>query len=241
MNADSVTELRQHTLRGGQRDTLVSLFEREFVVSLKEAGCFMRGTFRDLVDPKRFVRFRGFANMESRRQASETFYDGFVWRTHGEAANSTMIDSDNELLLKPVTSGTMDVPNEQSEHGASGHCSACLCYMNGGSTDEFSTFFRTAVRARLAELGVAPKMELQTETAQNTFLRLPVREREQVFAWIGSLSGVEEFRSFQDRWTAQAGWMDSAAGSRDACAEAQTGDPAALPDCGLAGEAAHGY
>lgn len=55
MAGDVVLELRQYALRVGQRETLVSLFEKECVTPQIEAGGFVRGTFSDLADPDRFV------------------------------------------------------------------------------------------------------------------------------------------------------------------------------------------
>jgi hypothetical protein len=45
--------------------------------------------------------------MTSRAKALTDFYSGPVWKAHREAANATMIDSDNVLLLRPAvpTSG----------------------------------------------------------------------------------------------------------------------------------------
>jgi hypothetical protein len=37
--------------------------------------------------------------MEARRASLQAFYGGPVWRAHRDAANATMIDSDNVLLL----------------------------------------------------------------------------------------------------------------------------------------------
>ena len=56
-----VVELRQYTLRPGQRDVLIGLFDREFVESQEAAGMAIVGQFRDLDDPDRFVWIRGFA------------------------------------------------------------------------------------------------------------------------------------------------------------------------------------
>ena len=44
---------------------------------------------------------RGFADMEARRRALQAFYGGPVWAEHGPAANVTMIDFDDVLLLAP--------------------------------------------------------------------------------------------------------------------------------------------
>jgi len=42
-------------------------------------------------------------DMPFRAQALKDFYGGPVWKTHREAANATMIDSDNVLLSHPAT------------------------------------------------------------------------------------------------------------------------------------------
>ncbi|MGZ4780275.1 MAG: NIPSNAP family protein [Oryzihumus sp.] len=98
-----VLELRQYTCRPGQREALIELFDRELVETQEMHGARILGQFRDLDDPDRFVWLRGFGTMESRRAALEGFYGGQVWARHREAANATMVDSDDVLLLRPVT------------------------------------------------------------------------------------------------------------------------------------------
>ena len=58
-----VVELRQYTLRPGQRDVLIDLFDRELVESQEADGMAIVGQFRDLDDPDRFIWIRGFASM----------------------------------------------------------------------------------------------------------------------------------------------------------------------------------
>ena len=98
-----IVELRQYTLHPGQRDVLIEFFDREFVESQEALGMKVIGQFRDLDNPNRFVWLRGFQDMPSRAQALKDFYGGPVWKAHREAANATMIDSDNVLLLHPAT------------------------------------------------------------------------------------------------------------------------------------------
>jgi hypothetical protein len=102
-----VVELRQYTLHPGKRDALIELFDREFIEPQEALGINVIGQFRDLDHPDRFVWLRGFRDMTSRAKALSDFYGGPVWKTHREAANATMIDSDNVLLLRPAlqTSG----------------------------------------------------------------------------------------------------------------------------------------
>ena len=78
----NVVELRQYTLHPGRRDDLIELFDREFVETQEACGMVVIGQFRDLDDPDRFVWLRGFADMESRREALTAFYGGPVWKAN---------------------------------------------------------------------------------------------------------------------------------------------------------------
>jgi heme-degrading monooxygenase HmoA len=91
-----IVELRQYALHPGQREALITLFDREFVESQEQLGMAVLGQFRDLDDPDRFVWLRGFETLAS-------FYGGQTWRAHSAEANATMIDSDNVLLLRPAS------------------------------------------------------------------------------------------------------------------------------------------
>ena len=68
-----IVELRDYTLRSGQRDTLITLFEREFIQTQEALGMQVLAHFRDLDDPDRFDWFRGFADMAHRGRALPAF------------------------------------------------------------------------------------------------------------------------------------------------------------------------
>src|SRR5215475_13525418 len=102
LDTSQVLELRQYTLHPGARDTLIELFDRAFVETQEELGMRVLGQFRDLAAPDRFVWLRGFPDLASRAARLEAFYGGPVWKANRDAANATMIDSDNVLLLRPV-------------------------------------------------------------------------------------------------------------------------------------------
>ena len=71
-----VVELRRYDLRPGARETLIELFEREFVETQEAVGIHVLGTFRDADDPNCFVWLRGFLDMPSRLDALRAFYEG---------------------------------------------------------------------------------------------------------------------------------------------------------------------
>lgn len=184
----SVVELRQYTLHPGQRDTLVELFEREFIDVQEAARIHVLGQFEDLERPDRFVWFRGFRDMASRRESLEAFYGGAVWRTHREAANATMIDSDDVLLLRPVHPGG-GFPRHSAAHGRRSDTSRVLVRIFHRATgpDDLPTFFRERVVPVLEGTGAPPIAWLQTEHAANDFPRLPVREEADVLVCVSVL------------------------------------------------------
>ena len=100
-----VVELRQYTLRPGRREALIKLFERDLLEPQEQLGMRVLGQFRDLDRPDRSVWLRGFPDMDARASALTAFYDGPVWAEHRDAANATMLDSDDVLLLRPVGLG----------------------------------------------------------------------------------------------------------------------------------------
>ncbi|MDQ7802458.1 NIPSNAP family protein [Amycolatopsis sp. A133] len=113
---ETVVELRRYTLHPGRRDELIELFEREFVEPQEAAGAHLFGLFRSRASPDEFVWLRGFRSMAARKEALEEFYGGPVWKAHRSAANETMIDSDNVLLLRPVHRGLAAPPPGEGVH-----------------------------------------------------------------------------------------------------------------------------
>jgi quinol monooxygenase YgiN len=165
-----IYELRQYTLHPGTRDTLIDLFERHFVPGQEAVGIRVPAWFRDLGDPNRFIWFRAFTDMPARAEALAAFYDGPIWHEHRAAANATMIDSDDVLLLRPA-----------------------------GPTPPFAAT-PTGVQALTVQSfpsGVPLKPSapnavalLATEYADNTFPRLPIRTGEHVLVTLEPEAGA---------------------------------------------------
>ncbi|KJY38801.1 nipsnap superfamily protein [Streptomyces sp. NRRL S-495] len=173
-----IVELRRYTLHPGARDTLIELFEREFVTGQEAAGIAVGGRFRDLDDPDRFVWLRSFPDMASRRRSLEAFYGGPVWRRHREAANATMLDSDDVFLLR----GPGFVPTDVE-------VLATVCH-----PPDAAAFDAYAAR----HLGPSHAVH-RTEHAPNDFPALPVREGEDVRVWFNGPAEPPPWRSEQLR------------------------------------------
>jgi hypothetical protein len=188
-----VIELRQYTLCPGTRDTLIRIFDEHFVEGQERYGMRILGQFRDVDHPDRFVWLRGFPDMDARTRALEAFYGGPVWAEHGPAANATMVDHTDVLLLKPMGASAgfpfdprLRPPPESSETPG-GVVVATIDHLDGPAP-------ATAVAVARAggEAGVLAR--LVTEPARNPFGRLPVREDANVLVTFVSYATVDTIR-----------------------------------------------
>jgi quinol monooxygenase YgiN len=166
---DTIFELRDYTLHPGRREALIALFEREFVESQEAVGCHVLATFRDLDRPDHFVWLRGFADMDARGRALEAFYGGPVWAAHRDAANATMLDSDDVLLLHGAGKTPVLLPSHPDRAApipADSVADVSIFALGDKGEGEF---------ARRAERADGLLATFATERSANNFPRLPVR------------------------------------------------------------------
>ncbi len=187
----TVVDLRQYTLHPGRRDDLIRVFEDHLVEGQEAGGMHISGHFRDLDDPDRFVWLRGFADLDARGRALRDFYYGPVWRAYGGAANETMLDSDNALLLRPLTvrAGypTLDAPRPPV--GATEIPVSVVIgsvYHRRAAGDGLPELFATQIEPVLRDTGAEPVVVLESLVAENNFPPLPLRD-EIVLAWFAVL------------------------------------------------------
>jgi hypothetical protein len=209
-----IVELRQYTLHPGKRDVLIDLFDREFVESQEALGMKVIGQFRDLNNPNRFVWLRGFRDMPSRAQALKDFYGGPVWKAHREAANATMIDSDNVLLLHSVTPtsgfafGNKERPRMGSSEARSELIVATIYYFDAPVDAAFVQFFEKTMKPAVIGSGATVLAYFVTEHSENTFPALPVREGENVFVWFARFNDPAAYERHIAALTQSSPWHD---------------------------------
>jgi quinol monooxygenase YgiN len=213
----AVVELRQYTLHPGQRDALIALFEREFIESQEATGMTLMGLYRDQDNPDRFVWLRGFPGMPERAASLAAFYGGPVWQTHRNAANATMIDSDNVLLLRPATpgsgislagctraaKGSVDIPP--------GWVVAHICALSQPADASVAEQFNLTMAPLLRDSGAHILGSYVSEHSPNTFPRLPVREGENVFIWFELFENQAAHKAHQAQLQRSAPWQAAVA------------------------------
>jgi hypothetical protein len=184
-----IVELRQYTLHPGKRHVLIDLFDQEFIEPQETLGMKVIGQFREVNDRNRFVWLRGFSDMASRAQALQNFYGGPVWKAHREAANATMLDSDNVRLLHPAfPSSGFALENQQRPQAGSKAVRselivATIYYFDAPVDARFVAFFENTLKPAFKDSDAPILAYFVTEHSENTFPALPVREGENVFVW----------------------------------------------------------
>jgi hypothetical protein len=199
-----IVELRQYALRPGQRDVLIELFDRELVESQEAVGMQIIGQFRDLDRPDRFVWLRGFADMGTRLTGLHAFYGGPVWRSAAKAANATMLDVDDVLLLRPAAPGGGFASTTAS------HLITATVYPVRTAAEEEALlgFLHTRVDPVLADAGREAVAELRTESSVNDFPALPVREGEHVVVRFARHADVDAHAAYRRRLAQSWTWRE---------------------------------
>jgi hypothetical protein len=151
--------------------------------------------------------------METRSAALEAFYGGSAWKKFGSATNSTMVNSDNVLLLKPA--GNLQpfrhrppaTPELASHRSCPGTIVITTCPLAPHTEADFAALFESEVCALLTRAGARIEATFDVERAANTFARLPVRDGETVFLWVSAftdgaaLNHDHETLGHNARWT----------------------------------------
>lgn len=202
--ASPVVELRHYTLHPGQRDVLMDLFETRFVRGLQQAGMRLYGEFRVEGHPDEFVWLRGFRDMADRPRALEAFYYGDLWKANRDAANATMVDSDNVLLLEPVGTEGFTLARKLAAT-----MTATIYLLQAPVDARFQRFFAERVAPEMTATGAAPVAALRTLEAPNNFPKLPVREGEHAFVWFAAFDNDDALRSHDQRLAASASWRQT--------------------------------
>ena len=184
-----VVELRRYQLRPGGRDVLIDLFDRALVESQEREGMAVIGQFREVDDPHVFTWLRGFPNMIERARSLDRFYSGPVWQAHRVAANATMLDVANVLLLRPARpDSAFALDGERAAPGSHaappGIVEATVLHLERSVDErEILSFFELAIADVVESDGGRVLGYFLTKESENTFPSLPVRENLSVFCF----------------------------------------------------------
>lgn len=175
-----IVDVRDYHVVPGKLDTLIERFEGVFLDEQERLGAQILGIFRDADDPDRYVWLRACADLPARLRLLTDFYsDGEMWRQHRDEVNTWFIDTDNVLLMRPVTSWGTPSPAPSVV--------AMYSYLRkeplpAAVTAELARVVPAAVAAAGGHLLVT----LATDPAENNYPRHPIRTGEHGFIWFAT-------------------------------------------------------
>ena len=186
-----VFEFRRYVIKAGERKHFVQYFEAWFPEAFQQLGAIAAGSFSERGNENGFTWIRGFHTIDDRAVSNAAFYYGSLWNEHRDTLNDLMTDSDNVLLLRPLSpkQGVMILPavdpvNEPN--GAQGVVVAQVFAVKKNSVEAFAKGAETAF-ARYREAGAREAGHLVTLDVKNNFPQLPIRTDGPYLVWLGVL------------------------------------------------------
>ena len=202
-----VIEFRRYTIKAGEREHFARYFESYFPEAIQQVGAIAFGQFFERADASRFTWIRGFHDMDGRATANGALYGGPLWKEHRDTMNHLMLDSDNVLLLRPLSPerGIPVLPAVDPVYepkGAQGVIVAQIFAVKPNGIEAFARQAETAFNeyrsAGAREAGV-----LVTLDVPNNFPKLPFRTDGPFLVWLGVLKDDKAlettFRALADR------------------------------------------
>ncbi len=184
-------EFRRYTIKEGERQHFAQYFESYFPEAFEQLGAIAAGSFFERGNQTGFTWIRGFHTIEARAVVNAAFYYGPLWKEHKKTLNDLMADSDNVMLLCPLSPerGVPVLPAVDpvtEANGAQGIVVAQIFAVKANSVEAFAkqaeTTFASYRAAGAREAGV-----LVTLDVTNNFPQLPIRTDGPYLVWLGIL------------------------------------------------------
>jgi len=197
----AIVELRQYEMKPGGRDVLIDLFDSIFVDAQEAAGNTIMAQFRDLDRPNRFVWLRGFKDIAARPKTLDAFYTSATWQKHHNAANATMIDVSDVLLLRPLK--PLPIGKRPQDEAATGFVEVSVYAFDQTVTVEAIT----TIDSELEAAGAHAVATYVTEKSANNYPRLPIRENENVLVRIATFPSIEAYNAHRASLERASQWQ----------------------------------
>jgi hypothetical protein len=186
-----VIEFRRYIIKEGEREHFAQFFESFFPEAFQQLGAIAAGSFFERKNPSGFTWIRGFHTIEDRAIANAEFYYGSVWKEHKKTVNDRIVDSDNVLLLRPLSSdrGITILPAVDlitDADGAQGIVVAEIFAIKANSVEAFANAAEPTFAGYRAA-GVREAGVLVTLDVLNNYPQLPFRTAGPYLVWLGIL------------------------------------------------------
>ncbi len=175
-------DLRDYTTTPNSRDAIIERCESVIFPEQERLGAVLPGRFRDADDPNRFVWLRGMRDLDQRKQVLTDFYtDGEMWKSMRAEVNRWIADSDDVLLLRPISEWG------KPAQGASevGMYSALV---KNPLSEKETADLRNQVEAAVKNAKGQLLITFATDPSENNYPRHPIRTGEHGLIWFATYS-----------------------------------------------------
>lgn len=184
-------EFRRYTINEGGREHFAQYFESYFPEAFQQLGAIAAGSFFERKNQSGFTWIRGFHTIEARAVVNAAFYYGPLWKEHKKTLNDLIIDSDNVMLLRPLSPerGVPVLPAVDpvtEANGAQGIVVAQIFAVKANSVEAFAKEAETTF-ARYRATGAREAGVMVTLDVNNNFPQLPIRTDGPYLVWLGIL------------------------------------------------------
>ena len=195
MSDFQIFELRRYSIKAGQRQNFARYFETWFPEAFQQLGAIAAGSFFERGNETGFTWLRGFHSIDDRAVVNAAFYYGSVWNEHRDTLNDLITDSDNVLLLRPLSLDPgltiLSAVNPVTEpSGAQGVIVAEIFAVKKGEVEAFTREAEPTF-ARYQSAGARQAGVLITLDVRNNFPQLPIRTDGPYLVWLGILRDNE--------------------------------------------------
>ena len=184
-------EFRRYTIKPDERAHFAQYFDTYFPEAFQQLGALAAGSFLERKKPNGFTWIRAFHTLDDRAVANAAFYYGSVWNEHRNTLNDLINDSDNVMLLRPMTPerGLQILPAVDPVREPGGASGIVVAQIFCVKKDGLESFARAAepIFARYRASGAREAGVLVTIDVQNNFPQLPIRTDGPFLVWLGIL------------------------------------------------------
>lgn len=186
-----VLEFRRYTIKEGEREHFAQYFDTYFPAALQQLGTIVAGDFFERKNTSGFTWIRGFHTLEDRAVVNAQFYAGSVWKEHKKTMNDLIVDSDNVMLLRPLSPerGIPILPAVDPIVEANGVQGIVVAQIFAVKADSVEAFAKAAepTFASYRAAGVQEAGVLVTLDVPNNYPQLPIRTDGPFLVWLGVL------------------------------------------------------
>ncbi|HYL05665.1 MAG TPA: NIPSNAP family protein [Thermoanaerobaculia bacterium] len=232
-----VVELRRYTIVDGERERFARYFESYFAEAFEQLGAIAFGHFQERRNLDHFTWLRGYKDLDARATVNAAFYFGPLWKEHRATMNGLLADSDDVLLLRPLTPERSipvlpAVDPFAAAANARGVVAAQIFAVRADGADGAHSVDALARQAEPSFAGyrAAGAREagvLVTLDVANNFPLHPIRTDGPFLVWLGVLEDEETLRQRFEPLAATAGQSLAASGLLRGAPELVILDPAA--------------